>query len=119
VTYDDLFSKASAFLPSIARPSVGIRQLKMADELVGVSVEAGGKVNDPFDLLSLHKIAPSVFPHAQWLRESELKHSRAAMLASVGIKHRFFAYEIDAKGNYIRRIFSPVGTCNSRLHSRA
>ena len=52
--------------------------------MVGASIEAGGKVNDPLGLLDLHKVAPSVFPHGQWLRESELKHCRAAMLASVG-----------------------------------
>jgi len=56
----------------------------MADEMVGASVEAGGKIYDPLDLLKLHNVAPTVFPHAQWLRESELKHSRMAMLASVG-----------------------------------
>lgn len=56
----------------------------MADEMVGASIEAGGKINDPFDFLKLHDVAPTVFPHGQWLRESELKHSRIAMLASVG-----------------------------------
>lgn len=52
--------------------------------MVGASVEAGGKVYDPLGLFDLHKVAPTVFPHAQWLRESELKHCRAAMLASIG-----------------------------------
>ena len=51
---------------------------------VGVSVEAGDKVFDPMDFLKLHDIAPTVFPHPKWLRESELKHCRIAMLASVG-----------------------------------
>ena len=35
-------------------------------------------------MLKLHDLAPGVFPHAKWLRESELKHCRIAMLASVG-----------------------------------
>lgn len=35
-------------------------------------------------MLQLHDLAPGVFPHAKWLRESELKHCRIAMLASVG-----------------------------------
>jgi len=44
----------------------------------------GGEVYDPFDMLKLHDVAPSVFPHAQWLREAELKHGRICMLASIG-----------------------------------
>jgi hypothetical protein len=54
-------------------------------DLVGASVEVnGGKVYDPLGTLKLHDVAPTAFPHAKWLRESELKHSRIAMLASVG-----------------------------------
>ena len=57
----------------------------MADEMVGASVEIGnGKVYDPFDMLKLHDVAPTAFPHPQWLREAELKHCRIAMLASIG-----------------------------------
>lgn len=56
----------------------------MSEKWAGVSVEAGGKVFDPLDFLKLHDIAPTVFPHPKWLRESELKHCRIAMLASVG-----------------------------------
>ena len=48
------------------------------------SVEAGGKVYDPVDMLKLHDLNPEVFPHPKWLRESELKHCRIAMLASIG-----------------------------------
>ena len=44
----------------------------------------GGKVHDPLDLLKLHEVNSEVFPHPKWLRESELKHCRIAMLASVG-----------------------------------
>lgn len=52
--------------------------------MVGASEELGGKVYDPLGLLSIHEINPGVLPHAQWYRESELKHCRIAMLASVG-----------------------------------
>lgn len=56
----------------------------MSSDLVGASEELGGKVYDPLDVLKLHDIAPTVFPHPKWLRESELKHCRIAMLASIG-----------------------------------
>lgn len=60
-------------------------QLKMADEMVGASIEVnGGKVYDPLGLLDIHEINPGFLPHAKWWRESELKHCRIAMLASVG-----------------------------------
>ena len=58
--------------------------LFMSGKLVGASVEAGGEIYDPLDLLKLHDIAPTVFPHPKWLRESELKHCRIAMLAAIG-----------------------------------
>jgi hypothetical protein len=35
-------------------------------------------------MLKLHSVNSEVFPHPKWLRESELKHCRMAMLASVG-----------------------------------
>jgi hypothetical protein len=35
-------------------------------------------------MLKLHSVNSEVFPHPKWLRESELKHCRIAMLASVG-----------------------------------
>ena len=56
----------------------------MADKMVGASIEAGGDIYDPLDMLKLHDIAPTVFPHPKWLRESELKHCRIAMLAAIG-----------------------------------
>ena len=34
--------------------------------------------------MDLHALNGDVFPHPKWLRESELKHCRAAMLASIG-----------------------------------
>lgn len=53
--------------------------------MVGASIEVnGGKVYDPLNLLEIHPINPDVLPHPKWLRESELKHCRIAMLASVG-----------------------------------
>jgi hypothetical protein len=58
--------------------------LKMADEMVGASIEAGGKVFDPLGVLEMHKINNDVLPHPKWWRESELKHCRVAMLASIG-----------------------------------
>ncbi|KAJ1433795.1 chlorophyll a/b-binding protein domain-containing protein [Ochromonadaceae sp. CCMP2298] len=59
--------------------------LRMADEMVGASIEVnGGKVYDPLGLLVIHEINPGVLPHPKWLREAELKHCRICMLASVG-----------------------------------
>lgn len=58
--------------------------LKMADEWPGASVEAGGKIWDPLGILRIHDINPHVLPHAKWWVESEIKHSRIAMLASIG-----------------------------------
>jgi len=43
-----------------------------------------GEVYDPLGTLLLHDVAPTAFPHAQWLRELELKHGRIAILASIG-----------------------------------
>ena len=72
----------NAFSTSRSRP-VGSK-LYMADKMVGASIEAGGDIYDPLDMLKLHDIAPTVFPHPKWLRESELKHCRIAMLAAIG-----------------------------------
>lgn len=59
--------------------------MSTADEMVGASIEVnGGKVYDPLGMLNLHKVNPEVCPHPKWLRESELKHCRIAMLASIG-----------------------------------
>ena len=55
-------------------------------DMIGASIEVnGGKVYDPLGVLKLHDVAPTAFPHAKWMRESELKHCRAAMLATVGL----------------------------------
>jgi len=78
-----LLVSVSAFNMQNAR--VSRTSLKMADEMVGASIEVnGGKVYDPLGLLEVHKINPNVLPHPKWLRESELKHCRIAMLASIG-----------------------------------
>ena len=70
-------------LSAVSKTSV--RSLKMSEELVGASIEVnGGKVYDPLGLLKIHDINPGVLPHPKWLRESEIKHSRIAMLASIG-----------------------------------
>jgi hypothetical protein len=54
-----------------------------AEELFSVEVN-GGKQWDPLNLLTIHSINPGVLPHEKWWREAEIKHSRIAMLASVG-----------------------------------
>jgi len=60
------------------------------DDMVGVSVETGDKVFDPLGLAQIHGLIKDdeehfgVWPSPQWLRESELKHCRVAMLAFVG-----------------------------------
>jgi hypothetical protein len=41
-------------------------------------------VYDPLNMLDLHALNKDVFPHPKWLRESEVKHCRIAMLASIG-----------------------------------
>jgi hypothetical protein len=77
----------TAFNPSSSRVT-RVNAIQMADkEMVGASTESflsEGKVYDPLDMLKLHDRAPTVFPHPKWLRESELKHCRIAMLASIG-----------------------------------
>lgn len=64
-------------------PRVSTRSIAMAAKLGSVEIN-GGNIWDPLDLLKLHDIAPTAFPHAKWWQESEIKHCRIAMLASVG-----------------------------------
>jgi len=58
------------------------------DGMLGVGPETGHTVWDPLSLGSLSDTIKgehsSVMPHAKWLREAEIKHGRAAMLAFVG-----------------------------------
>ena len=68
---------AAAFSSVSTRSNV--QRLSMSKEMVGASVEAGGKVYDPIGMLKLHTINSDVFPHPKWLRESELKHCRIAV----------------------------------------
>jgi hypothetical protein len=67
-----------------------------------------GKVYDPLGMTSLHNVAPDVFPHAKWLRESELKHGRAAMLATVGV----FATQIGPSIPGYTAVADPVENLN-------
>ena len=61
--------------------------------LIGPDVEVGLSTGTPWDPLGFSKLydrnfefnGNMTFPHVQWLRESELKHGRCAMLAIVGI----------------------------------
>jgi hypothetical protein len=77
--------KTVEMFKSSAVSKTSVRSLKMSEELVGASIEVnGGKVYDPLGLLKIHDINPGVLPHPKWLRESEIKHSRIAMLASIG-----------------------------------
>merc|ERR1719247_3728214 len=82
-----ILAAVTAFSPSSSR-ATRVNAMQMADkEMVGASTESflsEGAIYDPLDMLKLHDRAPSVFPHPKWLRESELKHCRIAMLASVG-----------------------------------
>ncbi|CAJ1331844.1 unnamed protein product [Effrenium voratum] len=61
--------------------------------MIGPDVETACEVGKPWDPLGFSKLYDRNFdfnenmtyPHVQWLRESELKHGRCAMLAIVGI----------------------------------
>jgi len=78
-----LLAAANAFSP--AGRSVQSVLRMGSDKMVGASVEVNnGEVYDPLDMLKLHGVAPTAFPHPKWLRESEVKHCRIAMLASIG-----------------------------------
>jgi hypothetical protein len=50
--------------------------------------EFGGEVFDPMGFGKMHQIEgvfPNMFPHTQYLEESEIKHGRMAMLAWTGV----------------------------------
>ena len=84
-----LVACVAGFAPASSRASRSA--LKM---LEGSSIETGyifppfdkkpGAIYDPLDMLKLHSVNSDVLPHPKWLRESELKHGRIAMLASIG-----------------------------------
>uniref|UniRef100_A0A6V1SPG2 Plastid light harvesting protein n=1 Tax=Heterosigma akashiwo TaxID=2829 RepID=A0A6V1SPG2_HETAK len=89
-----MLGSASAFVPSA---SVGgaksVQVMKMGlEDMVGAGVETGNKPWDPLNLSKLSDVSQNN-PHVNWLRESELKHGRVAMLASVGV----FATSIGAR----------------------
>lgn len=84
IVLDETLCSACAFRMAPSRTASSALRMN-AEEMVGASIEVnGGKVYDPLGLLKIHPINPNVLPHPKWLRESELKHSRIAMLASVG-----------------------------------
>lgn len=71
-----------------ARSASGLKAAPI-EEMPGVSVEAGGKVFDPLGFAQINTLIKdsehyAVWPSTQWLRESELKHGRAAMLGFTG-----------------------------------
>ena len=56
----------------------------------GLYTEVGGEVFDPLGLMKLgtgeaFDTFPNMFPNEQYLKESEIKHGRQAMLAWTGI----------------------------------
>jgi len=52
-------------------------------DAVGADIETGGAW-DPWGLSKISE-QTMLFPHLQWLQESEIKHGRIAMLATVGV----------------------------------
>lgn len=81
------------------------------------------QIYDPLDTLTLHNVAPSVFPHAKWMREAELKHCRAAMLATVGLwspagsPDVLMIYTFVTNHNNVLIILKHYRTTNSRIYS--
>jgi len=84
-----LLACVAGFAPASMRATRS--SLKMME---GSSIETGfifppfdkkpGAIYDPLDMLKLHSVNSDVLPHPKWLRESELKHGRICMLASIG-----------------------------------
>ena len=69
----------SAYLAPMPAPRTVAPKMAFIDTLEGTGEETGGEIWDPLD------IAGSVSDEAlMWFRASELKHGRAAMLATVG-----------------------------------
>mmetsp|Transcript_14846 Transcript_14846/g.46707 ORF Transcript_14846/g.46707 Transcript_14846/m.46707 type:complete len:217 (+) Transcript_14846:41-691(+) len=81
----------SGFVAPVSQSSASSLKAAPLDEMAGVSTELGldGKVFDPLGLAQINPLIKDsehygVFPSVQWLRESELKHGRMAMLAFTG-----------------------------------
>jgi len=75
-----LVGSAAAFAPA---PTTKSSALKAA-----FNPEFGGEVFDPMGFGKMHEIKgvfPNMFPHTQYLEESEIKHGRMAMLAWTGV----------------------------------
>ena len=77
-----LAGSAAAFAPTpVAKTTTSVNALTGFEEF-------GGEVFDPMGLGKMHEIKgafPNMFPHTQYLEESEIKHGRMAMLAWTGV----------------------------------
>jgi len=77
-----LAGSAAAFAPApVARTSTALPAITGFEEV-------GGEVFDPMGLGKMHEIKgafPNMFPHPQYMQESEIKHGRMAMLAWTGV----------------------------------
>jgi hypothetical protein len=78
-----LAGSAAAFAPApVAKTTSSLRA-----EITGFE-EVGGEVFDPMGLGKMYEIKgafPNMFPHPQYMQESEIKHGRMAMLAWTGV----------------------------------
>jgi len=76
-----LAGSAAAFAPApVAKTSSALN--------AAFNPEFGGEVFDPMGFSKMHEIKgafPNMFPHPQYLEESEIKHGRMAMLAWTGV----------------------------------
>jgi hypothetical protein len=82
-----LLGAASAFAP-MHKTVRSTAMMGSLEGLPGVGPETGNKVWDPLSFGTLSNtvsgVHDSFWPDSKWLREAEIKHSRAAMLAFVG-----------------------------------
>ncbi len=77
-----LLAASEAFAPGPMAARQATSLSSAADELPGKSVELGGKVWDPLGLADLGSEKT-----LRWFRAAEVKHSRVAMLATLGWAH--------------------------------
>mmetsp|Transcript_18215 Transcript_18215/g.37318 ORF Transcript_18215/g.37318 Transcript_18215/m.37318 type:complete len:208 (-) Transcript_18215:379-1002(-) len=77
-----LAGSAAAFAPTpIAKTTTSINAITGFEEV-------GGEPFDPMGLGKMYEIKgafPNMFPHPQYMQESEIKHGRMAMLAWTGV----------------------------------
>ena len=79
-----LAGSAAAFAPTTPTTITKASSLNA----VPYNPEFGGEDFDPLGLGKMHEIKgafPNMFPHTQYLEESEIKHGRMAMLAWTGV----------------------------------